>query len=160
MTTTASFRQQLVESLKRGGHIVVSGRYPLYRYLVLGLAVGTVIQLVHGPPPSVYETVPDGVGIFYCIFQLVGALILLTAIQFMADTPAAARLERIGLVMIMTAISIYFISVCINNNGIPETFTPYLTLPLFAYGIYRTSEVTRQLKELEKEKRRRGCEDK
>ncbi|QEM41581.1 hypothetical protein SEA_FORZA_114 [Gordonia phage Forza] len=158
--TVTPFSRQLVESLKRGGHRVLSGRYPLYRYMVVGLAVGTIVQLIHGPPPSVRETVPDWVGIFYSIFQLVGAIILLAAIQYMADTPAAARLERIGLVMIMTAIPIYFISICINNNGIPETWTPYLTLPIFAYGIYRTSEVTKQLRELEKEKRRRGCEDK
>lgn len=154
------FTQQIVESLKRGGHIIDSGRYPLYRYLVLGLAVGTVVQLIHGPPPSVHETVPDWVGIFYSVFQLVGALILLAAIQLMDDTPAAVRLERIGLIMIMTAIAVYFGSICINNNGIPETFTPYLTLPIVAYGIYRISEVTRQLKELERQKRHLGCEDK
>ncbi|AKJ72579.1 hypothetical protein PP301_gp041 [Gordonia phage GMA2] len=127
---------------------MLSGRYPLYRMLVIGFSVGAAMQLLFGVPKSVAGAVEPMVSTAYSVFQLVGALLVLLAIQFMPDTPRAARIERLGLLWIVVSTFIYVGSVVIDSGVFPKASSTYLSISFGCYGLYRIKEITKYLKEL------------
>lgn len=139
---------RLSKAIRSGGHQIVSGRYPLYRLVMLGYFVGSLVQLFMGAPPSVANTTDISVQHFYLLAQLLGSVLILISIQFLQDTARAARIERIGLLWLLSAILIHVGSVCVNNSGLPKTAQIYVIAGIGVYCSYRLWEINKNLRTL------------
>lgn len=140
----------LRDSLSVRGHRIRSGKYPLYRLIVFGVLVGSVVQALFGPSPAIVSQFDVTLTDIYISGQFVGSVFILVSIQFMKDTPTAARVERFGLVWLALAIAVYVASVCLNNEGLPESTATYVLASIGIYFVYRIRETNNNLKEYKK----------
>lgn len=149
---------QAVMAAIRHRRIVESGSPPLYWQLLQGAVISGVIQLIVGVPPSVSNT-SDGstvIDVMFVTFQLVGGLIALTALYIEDGSSLHAErlywslaFEAFGLVLMITAVTLYSVAVVINNGGPPTTMATWYVIMFGIWAVRtRMPQIYRALHEL------------
>ncbi|QIG58299.1 hypothetical protein SEA_SKOG_147 [Gordonia phage Skog] len=152
--------EKLKGIVRRGLHhtrIVTSGSYPLYRLMVMGAVVASLIQIVTVTvPPSLRSLgLHAAYDWFFLFLQLGGAITILIALYMENEEEPepdhahlSLTLEVVGLWLLGTALAVYLFGVIINNAGPPTVVVTWFGVAFLIYIGKRMREVRAAIKEL------------
>lgn len=138
--------------IKRVVRNIISGEgrvvgFPLYRYLVLFSLFSGVIQLVlRRAPESLNDVTPNWYTVTIVVVQMIGSLLVLTAILVMEDTPDAAQLERVGAAVLATVGFVQMAALMGYYDRIPVAQSSWMAFAFSLFCLVRAFQITKELR--------------
>lgn len=135
------------------GYEVASGPWPFYRQVIAALVIGSIAQMIYGPPPSIRTGFPTWHNWVYSIMMFSGSFFILLAIQFMRQNLLALYIERFGSYMLVGSVGIYLLNYFITS-GFPQTPNTWIFTALITYPAQRIVELHIEIRKARRHVRR------
>lgn len=120
--------------------------HPLYRTGMWGLMAASVVQLVTQElPPSIRDGSPSWFDKWYAFGSPLGAALILFALLTKLKIYTSLQIERIGCILTCLFGISYILAVAINNEGLPQAQSSWLTVVFSLYCGYRIFYITELL---------------
>lgn len=120
--------------------------FPLYRYLAFFSFMSGAFQLIADrAPESMAGIAPSWYTVSFVIVQMFGSAFVLISILAMENTPDAAQLERIGVVILSTVGVVQFLAVTAHYDQLPVAQTTWLGFAFSVFCFVRIFQITKEL---------------
>lgn len=151
---------QKYRSIASHTRVVVSGSYPLYRYICFAGLISSILTFVYGKwPASFVDATKDSIltNVTFNSMQLLGCGLSLSAFYLHRDREPSRQkvhlslsMERIGIILMAPVVVVYTYGVIKQNGGPPTTWATLCLLAFGAYLVFRFTEIGKALKEVQK----------
>lgn len=132
----------------KGVRRVLSGSYPLYRLIVVGIFLSAVLQLVTGRLPRTVAHMTHGLTVTYecfLIFQILGAVMIVASFA-LNRALLSLQVERIGAIALTASCAIYVASAWIFG-GVATSPSTWTMTALMVYLVWRiTLEIPKEVR--------------